>query len=119
MNKQPSQSLREMKMQYDAIYGSNAKEYQPFPTIQDTMVLDSIEGEDILGTVIVNTSQTEMAQFLERIGATQWMRQAHETKSKNHFRRNALAPLIAAGKIDLTIPEKPQSSKQQYKRSKI
>ena len=79
VNKQATQSLTEMKMQYDAIYGSDAKEYQEFPTIQDTMVLDSIEGEDILGTVIVNTSQTEIAQFLERIGATQWMRQAHET----------------------------------------
>ena len=79
MNKQPSLSLQEMKMQYDAIYGSDAKEYHLFPTIQDTMVLDSIEGEEILRTAIVNTSQTEMAQFLERIGATQWMRQAHET----------------------------------------
>lgn len=38
-------------------------------------------------------------------------------KSKDHFRRNVLTPLIAAGKIELTIPDKPQSSKQQYKRS--
>lgn len=78
IDKQPQQDTGELERQYDAIFGSNAREYQEFPTIPDTMVLDAVEGEDILGVVIANASQTEMAQFLERIEATEWMRQAHE-----------------------------------------
>lgn len=68
----------EIKRQYNAIFGSDAKEYQEFATITDTTVLDNVEGSEILGVVIVNASQTEFAQFLDRIGATQWMRQAHD-----------------------------------------
>ena len=35
-------------------------------------------------------------------------------KSRDHFRLSVLLPLISAGKIDLTIPDKPQSPKQRY-----
>ena len=68
----------EIKRQYDAIFGSDAKEYQEFTTIADTSILDNVEGSEILGIVIANASQTEFAKFLDRIGATQWMRQAHD-----------------------------------------
>lgn len=68
----------EIKRQYDAIYGSDAKEYREFTSIADTSALDNVEGSEILGVVIANASQTEFAQFLGRIGATQWMREAHE-----------------------------------------
>lgn len=68
----------EMRRQYDAIYGSNAKEYDYFPTVSDTSVLDSVPGAEVLSVVIANASQTDFAQFLARIDATEWMRQAHE-----------------------------------------
>ena len=68
----------EIKRQYDAIFGSDAKEYQEFTSIADTSILDNVEGSEILGVVIANASQTEFAKFLDRIGATQWMRQAHD-----------------------------------------
>lgn len=35
-------------------------------------------------------------------------------KSRNYFVKNILNPLIESGRVDLTIPEKPQSSKQKY-----
>ena len=44
-------------------------------------VLDSIEGEDILSVVIVNSSNTELAAFLREIGATQWMQQGYSDYS--------------------------------------
>lgn len=78
LNKAALQDEAEMQRQYNAIYGSDAKEYTEFPTIPDTMVLDTVEGEEILNVVITNTAETEMAQFLKRIDATEWMRQAHE-----------------------------------------
>lgn len=37
-------------------------------------------------------------------------------KSRDYFRNRILIPLINAGKIDMTIPDKPQSSKQRYVR---
>lgn len=78
VDKKPQHDVEELQRQYDAIFGSDAREYLEFHTIPDTKVLDEIEGADILSVVIANTSQTEMAQFLQRIDATEWMRQAHE-----------------------------------------
>lgn len=78
LNKAAKMADDEIKRQYDAIFGSDAKEYQEFTTIADTSVLDNVEGSEVLGVVIANASQTEFAKFLDRIGATQWMRQAHD-----------------------------------------
>ncbi|MBR6862347.1 MAG: AAA family ATPase [Acidaminococcaceae bacterium] len=78
VSKAARQDEDEMKRQYDAIFGSDAKEYKEFSVIDDTAVLDTVEGAEILGVVIANAAQTAFAQFLDRIGATQWMREAHE-----------------------------------------
>lgn len=37
-------------------------------------------------------------------------------KSRDYFRSKIFLPLINAGKIEMTIPDKPQSSKQRYVR---
>ena len=78
VSKAAQQDEGEMKRKYDAIFGSDAKEYKEFPVIEDTAVLDTVDGAEILGVVIANAAQTDFAQFLDRIGATQWMRDAHE-----------------------------------------
>ncbi|MCD7711801.1 MAG: AAA family ATPase, partial [Firmicutes bacterium] len=52
-----------------------------FHVVEDVEVLDSIEGEDILSVVIVNSSNTELAAFLREIGATQWMQQGYSDYS--------------------------------------
>lgn len=39
-----------------------------------------------------------------------------EIKSRDYFRNNILGPLIDAGLLDMTIPDKPKSSKQRYVR---
>ena len=36
-------------------------------------------------------------------------------KYEDHFRRAYLLPALAAGVIEMTIPEKPQSSQQRYR----
>lgn len=83
LNKANLQDENEMQKQYDAIYRSDAREYEEFPTISDSAALDKIENQDILEVVIANAAQTEFAQFLARIGATEWMRQAHK-RYHNH-----------------------------------
>ena len=37
-----------------------------------------------------------------------------EISSRDYFRRNVLSPLLNSGRLRMTIPEKPNSSKQKY-----
>ena len=78
LDKAAQMDIPDIKRQYEAIYGTSAQTYREFQTIADTGVLDAVDGSEILGVVIANAEQTEFAQFLERIDATVWMRQAHE-----------------------------------------
>jgi hypothetical protein len=36
-------------------------------------------------------------------------------KDREHFRLSLLEPLLDAGLLEMTIPDKPRSSKQQYR----
>jgi len=36
-------------------------------------------------------------------------------KNKTRFREQVVAPLLEAGLLEMTIPDKPRSSKQQYR----
>lgn len=62
---------------YDSAFSDMAKSYQRFITIDDTAVMDTVYGSDILAVAIVNSADTELAGFLRNIGATEWMRQGH------------------------------------------
>ena len=42
---------------------------------------------------------------------------ALELKGDEHFREAYLLPALAAGLIELTIPDKPRSSRQRYRRT--
>ena len=46
-------------------------------------MLDTLEGSDILSTVIANSADTKLAVFLRDIGATEWMRQGHDEYTHN------------------------------------
>lgn len=67
----------ELKRMYDSAYSESSKRYQRFSTITDTSVLDSVEGSEILGISIVNSSDTDLAKFWKRIGAEEWVRKGH------------------------------------------
>lgn len=69
--------LEQLALKCDAAYSESAKRYGRFNTIPDPMVLDMLEGREILDVVIANSSQTELAKFLDDIGATEWFRMGH------------------------------------------
>lgn len=76
-------AIEELRRLYDSAYSDTAKRYTRFSAVADTVVLDSLDGSDILSTVIVNSANTELASFLRDIGATQWMRQGHADYSES------------------------------------
>jgi len=75
--------IEELRRLYDSAYSDTAKRYSRFSSVEDTAVLDSLDGNDILSTVIVNSATTKLAGFLREISATQWMRQGHDAYSEH------------------------------------
>jgi len=75
--------IEELRRLYDSAYADTAKRYDRFVSVEDTTVLDALDGVDILSTVIVNSATTELAGFLRDIGATQWMRQGHDAYTEH------------------------------------
>ncbi len=70
--------IEELRRLYDSAFADTARRYPRFAAIVDTAALDTVDGIDILSTVIVNSADTELAVFLRGIGATEWMRQGHD-----------------------------------------
>ena len=70
--------VAELRRMYASVYSDTARRYDEFNTVSDSEALENIPGSEILDVVIANVAQTDFAQFLEEIGATEWFRQAHE-----------------------------------------
>ena len=67
--------------------------------------------------VSIGLDVKEYAQLMEFLNVPRTRQEIQEFcgyKSRDYFRKNILTPLIEAGKVDMTIPEKPKSSKQRY-----
>ena len=56
----------------------------------------------------------KLKSFLQKPKSRKEIQEFCGYKSRDYFRKVILVPLIEAGKVELTIPEKPQSSKQKY-----
>ena len=70
--------IEELRRLYDSAFADTARRYPRFAVVADTTALDTVDGINILSTVIVNSADTELAVFLREIGATEWMRQGHD-----------------------------------------
>ena len=75
--------MEDLRRLYESAYSETSKRYQRFTTIADPMVMDTVDGREILSKPIVNSADTELAGFLRDIGATEWMRQGHDAYSHN------------------------------------
>ncbi|MBI2231643.1 MAG: putative DNA binding domain-containing protein [Deltaproteobacteria bacterium] len=47
------------------------------------------------------------------------LQRAGKIKDREHFRKRYLEPLLAAGWLEMTIPDKPRSSKQKYRTTEL
>ena len=68
---------QEIKRFYDSAFSTSAKRYDLFSEVDDEAVLDTIPDRKLLSQNIINSSNTELAKFLENIGATEWVRKGH------------------------------------------
>lgn len=68
----------ELRRLYNSSYGKDAKAYPRFAEIPNLKVLDTMDGTDILSKPIVNSADTDLALFLKKIGATDWMHKGHD-----------------------------------------
>ncbi len=72
------QNMDELRRLYDSAYSDTASYYNAFSIISTTAVLDELEGYKILDLAIVNSADTDFANFIRKIGATEWVRHGHE-----------------------------------------
>ncbi len=61
------------------------------------------------------TPENRLLSVLSGEMTRQAIQQAMGLKDEDHFRRMYLLPALEAGLIEMTIPEKPRSSKQKYR----
>ncbi|MGN8806311.1 MULTISPECIES: AAA family ATPase [unclassified Blautia] len=76
-SQQNEADLGDLKRFYNSAFSNTAKPYDEFTEIQDTKCLDRIMDKELLKLHIVNSSNTPFAEFLQNIGATEWVRQGH------------------------------------------
>ena len=72
-----SHSWDDLRLLYDSAFSSTAQRYELFQSTADASALDSVPGSEVLSIAIVNTANTGFADFLKRIGASQWVREGH------------------------------------------
>ena len=81
-------------------------------TVQET---DQVDPETDQVTDQVTVQVTELLAAIAGEATSEQLRTALNLKHKGHFRSSYLLPALKSGLIEMTIPDKPQSSKQRYR----
>jgi len=63
------------------------------------------------------TPEMRLVRVVKGQRTRQALQEAVGLKDAEHFRRHYLLPALAAGLLEMTIPEKPRSSSQKYRMS--
>ena len=71
-------NLNELHRLYDIAFGSDSTTYTELKKPQ-LLAEDKIDGFDLLNEKIISSSDKEYAKFIQRIGATDWLRRSHDT----------------------------------------
>jgi ATP-dependent DNA helicase RecG len=62
-----------------------------------------------------STAEVQLLKVLSEEMTRQQLQVALELRNDEHFRKSYLLPALQAGLIEMTIPDKPRSSKQKYR----
>ena len=100
---------------YQAIQESTQKtDFAPFIAFMLRMILDTVTSS----TPEVTREATPEVRLLSVLAGEmtrQQLKEALGLKDDEHFRKAYLLPALEAGLIEMTIPDKPRSSKQKYR----
>lgn len=99
------QALQESTQQADSA---------PFITFMLRMILDTvtISTPEVAPEV---TPEVRLLSVLTSETIRQQLKEAFGLKGDEHFRKAYLLPALEVGLIEMTIPDKPHSSKQKYR----
>lgn len=78
------------------------------------MILDTVTSSTPEVTLEVTPEVRLLSVFAGEM-ARQQLKEALGLKDDEHFRKAYLLPALEAGLIEMTIPDKPRSSKQKYR----
>ncbi|XSG83666.1 MAG: Fic family protein [Methylohalobius sp. ZOD2] len=100
---------------YQAIQESTQKtDSAPFIAFMLRMILDAVTSSTPEVTQEV-TPEVRLVSVLAGEMTRQQLKEALGLKDDEHFRKAYLLPALDAGLIEMTIPDKPRSSKQKYR----
>lgn len=100
---------------YQAIQGSTQKtDSAPFIAFMLRMILATVTSSTPEVTQEV-TPEVRLLSVLAGEMTRQQLKEALGLKDDEHFRKAYLLPALDAGLIEMTIPDKPRSSKQKYR----
>ncbi len=86
----------------------------PFIAFMLRMILDTVTTSTPEVATEV-TPEVRLLSFLSGEMTRQQLKKALGLKDDEHFRKAYLLPALSAGLIEMTIPDKPRSSKQKYR----
>ena len=79
MNHSPQDTdLEELRRLYESAYSSSARRYERFNPVSDPTAFERLDGLELLSVPIVNSADTQLAEFLRGLDATEWMREGHD-----------------------------------------
>ncbi len=100
---------------YQAIQESTQKsDSAPFIAFMLRMILDTVTSSTLEVAPEV-TPEVRLLSVLAGEMTRQQIKEALGLKDDEHFRKAYLLPTLDAGLIEMTIPDKPRSSKQKYR----
>jgi Fic family protein len=100
---------------YQAIQESTQKtDSAPFIAFMLRMILDTVTSSTPEVALEV-TPEVRLLSVLAGEMTRQQLKEALGLKDDEHFRKAYLLPALEAGLIEMTIPDKPRSSKQKYR----
>jgi Fic family protein len=100
---------------YQALQESTQKtDSAPFITFMLRMILDTVTSStpEVAPEV---TPEVRLLSVLTGEMTRQQLKEALGLKDDEHFRKAYLLPALEAGLVEMTIPDKPRSSKQKYR----